>query len=431
MTYKEAIQNIESLHRFGPRPGLERISRLMDRLGNPQNALRFIHVAGTNGKGTTCTLLASVLHCAGYRTGLFVSPHVMDFRERMQIDGHMISQEELVSLADRVSPIIREMKLQGDGVTEFEAVTAMALLWFAQKKCDIVVLEVGLGGRLDATNVIPTPLVSVITSISLDHTKILGDTVEQIAYEKCGIMKENGVTVSYPNQDIKALEVIRKIAAERHNRFVDAADAGAEEISSDIDGTELYWHGVRLKLPFLGSHQVKNAATALSVLDVLRETGYTIPNEAIIQGFSSAVLPARFEVLSHSPIVILDGAHNPAGTAALAETVRRYLAGKDIVAVMGMLQDKDVDTALKKLCGLFSCVITTEPPGPRALPADALAQRWQQLGTCAESAGGYDAALQMAQERLKPNGAVVICGSLYLAGELRSRALEFWHQSEK
>jgi dihydrofolate synthase / folylpolyglutamate synthase len=299
------------------------------------------------------------------------------------------------------------------------------------KKCDIVVLEVGLGGRLDATNIIPTPLVSVITSISLDHTKILGDTVEQIAYEKCGIIKENGVTVSYPSQDIKALKVIRKIAAERSNRFVDAGHAGVAEIFAGLGGTELLWHHVRLKLPFLGRHQVKNAATALSVLNVLREMGYTISNESIQQGFSDAVLPARFEVLSHSPIVILDGAHNPAGTAALAKTIRRYLAGRDIVAVMGMLQDKDVDTALRNLSGLFSCVITTEPPSPRALPADALAQRWHQLGTCAEPAAGYDAALRMADERIKPGGAVVICGSLYLAGELRFRALQFWNQSGK
>jgi dihydrofolate synthase / folylpolyglutamate synthase len=431
MTYEEILYRIEALHQFGPRPGLERIGKLMNKLGNPQNDLRFIHVAGTNGKGTTCTLLASVLHCAGYRTGLFVSPHVADFRERLQIDGQMIAKEELVSLADRVFPIIREMELQGDGVTEFEAVTAMALLWYAQKKCDIVVLEVGLGGRLDATNIIPTPLVSVITSISLDHTKILGDTVEQIAYEKCGIIKENGVTVSYPSQDIKALKVIRKIAAERSNRFVDAAHAGVAEISAGLGGTELLWHHVRLKLPFLGRHQVKNAATALSVLNVLREMGYTISNESIQQGFSDAVLPARFEVLARSPIVILDGAHNPAGTAALAKTIRRYLAGRDIVAVMGMLQDKDVDTALRNLSGLFSCVITTEPPSPRALPADALAQRWHQLGTCAEPAAGYDAALRMADERIKPGGAVVICGSLYLAGELRFRALQFWNQSGK
>ncbi|MFU0833022.1 MAG: Dihydrofolate synthase [Oscillospiraceae bacterium] len=431
MTYEETLKNIESLHRFGPRPGLERISKLMDRLGNPQNTLKFIHVAGTNGKGTTCTLLASVLRCAGYRTGLFVSPHVTDFRERMQIDGHMISQQELVSIADRVFPIIREMELQGDGVTEFEAVTAMALLWFAQKNCDIVVLEVGLGGRLDATNVIPTPLVSVITSISLDHTKILGDTVEQIAYEKCGIIKENGVTVSYPDQDIKALEVIRQIAAERHNRLVSAATEGIEEVSFSIGGTELNWNDIRLRTPFLGCHQAKNAATALSVLSILRETGYNISNESIVQGFSHAELPARFEVLSRSPIVVLDGAHNPDGTAALGKTIRRYLAGKDVVAVMGMMQDKNVDIAVKNLSGLFSCVITTEPPSPRALPADVLAQRWRRVGAFAEPAVGYDEALRMADERLKPDGAVVICGSLYLAGEMRSRALQFWNQSEK
>ncbi|QAT50131.1 bifunctional folylpolyglutamate synthase/dihydrofolate synthase [Caproiciproducens sp. NJN-50] len=431
MTYEEAVRKIESLQQFGSRPGLERIRGLMGRLGNPQDGLRFVHVAGTNGKGTTCALLASVLCRAGYRTGLYLSPHLSDFRERMQIDGEMISHSDLASLAGRVFPEIEEMESQGEMITEFEAVTAMAFLWYADKACDLVVLEVGLGGRLDATNVIQKPLVSVITSISLDHTKILGDTVEQIALEKCGIIKEGGVTVSYPDQKPGAAETIRRTSMERHNRLVETAVSGVRELSTDLFGTELSWNGIRLHLPFLGEHQVKNAVTALAVLDVLRNSGYSIPEEAVKQGFSEAVFPARFEVLSRSPLVILDGAHNPDGTAALASAVRQYLPGRGLIAVMGMLKDKDVDAALKNLSGLFSYVITTEPSSPRAMSAHELAERWRRLGIPAEPAAGQDEALRMAHGRLSSNGALLICGSLYLAGAVRSHALKLWSPAKK
>lgn len=431
MTYEEAMQKIASLQRFGSRPGLERIRSLMKRLGNPQDRLRFVHVAGTNGKGSTCALLSSVLRCAGYRTGLYISPHLSDFCERMQIDGRMIPHGELACLADRVFSAIGEMNLRGEVITEFEAVTAMAFLWYAERHCDVVVLEVGLGGRLDATNVIAKSLVSVITSISLDHTKILGDTIEQIAFEKCGIIKEGGVTVCYPDQKPGAAETIGRIAAERHNRMIDAAGAGVRELSTSLSGTELCWNGTRLHLPFLGGHQVKNAATALTVLDVMRNSGYSIPEEAVKRGFSEAVFPARFEVLSHAPLVILDGAHNPDGTAALAAAVRRYLPGRRLVSVMGMLEDKDVDAALKNLSDLFFRVITTEPDSPRAMSAAALAERWMRLGTPAEPAPNPGESLRMAEAARAPDGAILICGSLYLAGILRPRALQFWNSQEK
>ena len=430
MTYEEAIQNIKSLHWFGSRLNPRCIRSLMERLGDPQDRLRFVHVAGTNGKGTTCELLSSVLCCAGYRTGLYLSPHVEDFCERMQIDGQMVSHEEIASLASRVFPVARKMRSQGELVTKFEIVTAMALLWYAERNCDLVILEVGLGGRLDATNVIQKPLVSVIASISLDHTQILGDTVEQIAREKCGIIKEGGVTVSYPGQTPEAAAVIRRIAAQRHNKLIDAASSAVKEISTSLSGTELSWRGLRLHLPFLGEHQVKNAETALTVLNVLREMGYSVPDDAVKCGFSKAKLPARFEILSRAPLVILDGAHNPNGTAALAAAIRRYLAGRDLVAVMGMLEDKDIDASLKNLSGLFSYVVTAEPSSPRAIRAAELAERWRRLGTPAGPASGYSEALRTANAKLRLGGAVLICGSLYLAGDLRRRALQLWNRPE-
>lgn len=423
MSYEEVIRTIESTHRFGPRPGLGRMRKLMARLGNPQDSLRFVHVAGTNGKGTTCTLISSVLCRAGYRTGLYLSPHVEDFRERMQIDGAMIPRPELAATAERVFPVAEEMRAAGEEVAEFELVTATALLWFAEKKCDIAVLEVGLGGRLDATNVIAPPLVSALVSLSLDHTAILGGTIEKIAAEKCGILKKGSAAVCAPGQPPEALAVIRRTAKEREVPLTEASEESVQVLSSSLSGTELLYRGIRLHLPFLGAHQVKNAVTALAVLEKLRSLGWSIPADALAEGFASARIPARLEVLSQDPPVLLDGAHNPGGTAVLAASVHRYLPGKKVTAVMGMLADKDVETSVQNLAGAFSRVVTVAPSTPRALSADALARIWRDLGVPAEPAADFDFALRRAFSRLEPDGAAVLCGSLYLAGDLRQRAL--------
>ena len=420
MDYEETVGRIESCHRFGPKPGLERIREMLSRLGNPQNGMSFIHVAGTNGKGTTCVLVASMLAKAGCRTGLYLSPHVCDFCERMQLNGEVIPREELVSLAQEVLPQAEKMAAEGRPLAEFELITAMALLWFAQRKCDVVVLEVGLGGRLDATNVIEKPLVSVIASISLDHTKILGDTLEQIAYEKCGIIKEGRPTVCYPDEPTEALAVIRRTARERRSRLTEASEVSVLPIRSDLSGTALLYNGEELRLPFLGEHQVKNAKTALAVREVLCGLGWDIPDSAVAAGFASAYLPARLEVLSRTPPVILDGGHNPEGTAAVAAAVRRYLPEKRVLAVMGMLADKDSISAVKNLTGVFSRVITVRPSSDRGLEAVRLAEFWSGFGAEAEPASDFTDALDRAFSVLDPvGGALVVCGSLYLAGDLR------------
>lgn len=424
MDYKEALEKIESLQFFGSRPGLERVGELLSRLGSPQDKLKIVHVAGTNGKGTTCELISSVLCEAGYKTGLYLSPHVSDFRERMQINGEMIPREKLVLLAQKVFEITEQMAREEKIITEFELITAIAMLWYAEENCDIVVLEVGLGGRLDATNVIKKPLVSVITSISLDHTKILGGTVEKIAAEKCGIIKEGGITVVSPCQKPEAMEIIKNIAAKRHNMLIDAGETDARVVSTNISGTILEYKEYSLHLPFIGAHQVQNAKTALAVLEILQEIYPKITIKTIADGFSAAKLPARLEVLSQSPLVLLDGAHNPGGTAALAEAVREYFPGQKIIAIMGMLADKDVDLAVKNLSGLISQVVTVSPSSSRAMSAEDLAARWERLGVCAYPAAGFDCALEKAFGLLKPDGVLLICGSLYLAGDLRGRVIK-------
>lgn len=431
MTYQEAVDKINSLLRFGMKPGLERVSALLKRLGNPQEKLQCIHVAGTNGKGTTSTLLSSVLRAAGYRTGLFTSPFVVEFRERFQINGQMIEKEELAGLLDEAMPIVEEMAKEGEAVTEFELITALALLWFARRECDFVVLEVGLGGRFDATNVIPTPLVAVITSISLDHTAVLGNTVEQIAFEKAGIVKPGGATVLYPEQEPSVFEVIGSVCQQRGNELRVADLAEVQRVAESIHGSELIYRGQNLFLPFVGDHQVKNAATALAAIEVLREKGVSIPDETLKTGFCGAVLPARMELLSEKPTVLLDGGHNPGGAAALADVLRRYVNGRKIVALMGMMSDKDSVTALSILAPLFSHIITLQPENPRALTSERLAE--QASAFCAWVTPMHDgeAALRAALDEAGEAGAVVICGSFFLAGEIRLPALNILQERQK
>ena len=266
---------------------------------------------------------------------------------------------------------------------------------------------------------IGTPLVSVITSISLDHTSVLGDTVEQIAAEKAGIIKPYGVTVAYGDQLPGAMEVIRRAAMKQHNRLVEAAPSVLSVVSSGLHGTELRYEGLSLHLPLLGEYQVKNAATALAALSVVQEHGYSIPDQALMEGFAAVRFPARMELLSENPLVFLDGAHNPDGTHALAETLRNHLAGRSLVGLIGMLADKDVHTAAENLDGLFEQVVTVTPDNPRAMPAEELTAIWRVHGTPAYPVEGVSAAFDKALTLLKENGALVICGSLFLAGEIR------------
>lgn len=426
MTYEEALQQIHALHRFKKVPGLAHLRKLLHTLGDPQEKLSFVHVAGTNGKGSTSTMIASILRKSRYRTGLYVSPFVTDFCERIQLNNQPISHRELAQAAEDVLPVLLQMEQNDEDISEFEAVTAIALYWFAQQNCDVVVLEVGLGGRLDATNVISAPLCAVITHISYDHTDILGDTLTQIAGEKCGILKEGCEVVTAPKQNPEALGVIRSTAAERHCRLTETDLSQLHVVEETLAGTRMCYKDVLLDMDLLGAYQITNAATALACAEVLRNRkGFTrITNVSCAAGFAAVRMPARFEVLCKKPLTVIDGAHNPDGARALAESLRHYLPGKQLIALTGMCADKDVSHFVHTLAPLFAEAVVLPIQNPRSMQPEALTALWQQENVTAHL-GTYPAqALSLAVQLAGKDGAVVVCGSLYLAGELRPVALE-------
>lgn len=423
MTYQQAMEKINSRLLFGMKPGLERMRALMERLGNPQDRVKFVHVCGTNGKGSVCALVSSVLRESGCRTGLNTSPYVLDFRERFQIDGEMITEEELAAEMDVIWPQVEDLDAQGVAVSEFELVTAIALHWFASKDCGAAVLEVGMGGMHDATNIIPTPEAAAVMSISLDHTAWLGDTVEQIALEKSGVIKRGGRVVLYPEQQPGVREIITGVCAGREAELYVPDMAKITVLSEDIDGTDFELGGLKLHTPFLGEHQVKNAATALEVVEILRRRGFTITDESLAQGFRNAFIPARMEVLSRRPLCLLDGGHNPGCALVLREALERYVPGPR-TAIMGMMADKDSAAALEILGPMFQKIITVRPNNPRSLGAEELAATASRFCKEAQPAPGCREALDLAMDGLGEDDALIACGSFYLAGELRPLLLE-------
>lgn len=422
MDYQQTLDYIHSIKRFGKKPGLQRIKELLDLLGNPQSKLQFVHVAGTNGKGSTTRMISGVLQEAGYRTGMFISPFVLDFRERMQVNGQMITKDDLCSVYERVKAAALTLEKQGKDVAEFEVVTAGALLWFAQQQCDLVVLEVGIGGRFDATNVIDTPLVSVITSISMDHTEILGDTIGQIAFEKCGIIKRGGVTVSYPLQQPEAMEVIQRRTQEEGNRLI-VGDVDAVTIhSTDLTGSAFAYRGKELLLPLAGIHQIYNCITALEAIEVLRQKNFAISDINITNGIKKSRFPARMEVLRQQPLVVLDGAHNFSGAKALADNLAAF-DQRDWVAITGILGDKDADGVLEAVAPFCRELITVPPKTYRAVDPAQLAARAEQFCPCVFPIHDEREAFRLALEHAGPDGKILIFGSLYLAADLRTIVL--------
>lgn len=423
MTYQEAVAKIDSRLLFGMKPGLERMRALMWELGDPHKKLRFVHVCGTNGKGSVCTLVSSVLKESGYKTGLNISPYVLSFRERFQIDGRMMTEKELIREVEVIWPAVERLDARDIVVSEFELVTAIAIHWFAQSGCDIAVLEVGMGGLHDATNVIPTPEAAAVMSISLDHTQWLGDTVEQIALEKSGIIKQDGRVVLYPQQEPGVEDIIKGVCTGRGAQLRVPDMGKIRLLEEDIDGTDFEAEGLTLHTPFLGEHQVKNAAVALELVKILRERGFDISDGSLKAGFEKAFIPARMEILGREPLCLLDGGHNPGCAAALRDALTRFVPGRR-VAIMGMMADKDSAAALEVLGPLFSRIVTVKPENPRSLSAEELAKTAARFCPEAVPADSCREALDMALEGLSGEDALIVCGSFYLAGEIRPLLLE-------
>ena len=420
MNSTQAIEYIHSRLKFGINPGMERITALCAALGNPQDSLRFVHIAGTNGKGSTSTMIASALTAAGYKTGLFTSPYVIDFRERIQVDGGMISPDDLAKTVEQVKSACELIEKDGIVPTEFETITAAAFLYFKNVHCDVVVLEVGLGGLLDSTNLIKTPLVSVITSISMDHTAVLGDTIAEIAAQKSGIIKPDGVTVMYPEQAEKVAEVIAKTAEKNNNRLVVPQLSDCRINNESLNGTDITFDNLELHIPFAGEHMVKNAVTAVCAL---RECGLKISDEQIAKGIVNAVMPARMEVIGDGK-VILDGGHNEGCAEALRAFVEKFVRGKR-TAVCALMGDKDCETYLRIVAPLFDKMYLTAPDNPRSLSPQELCELAQKYCKNCVAFDSPIAACKAAIEDAENSGATaVVCGSFYLAGEVRDFLLE-------
>ena len=416
MNDTETLSWIHGTERFGSRLGLGRMGRLLHRMGDPHLKVPFIHVAGTNGKGSTTTLIASALTAGGFKTGKFISPYILEFRERMQIDGQMIPEETLAALATRLRPIAEEFKAAGDPVTEFELVTVLGLCWFAEQNCDIAVLEVGLGGRLDATNIIPPPVVAVITRIDYDHTAILGDTLSAIAGEKCGIVKRGSTVISYPDQAGEALAVIRRRAAEENDPLLLPDLSQLTVLSSGLCGSRFCYRGEKYSIPLPGPHQVLNAVTALEALKALSDTRFAVSPQEIAAGFAAARFPARLELLRQSPPVLLDGAHNPNGGRALCDAVKS-LGLHHLTAVVGMLRDKDCLPVLQMMAPYCARMIVTTVPNPRSYPAEEFAGLARSVCPRVTVCPDCQEAARLALA--EGGNGVLVFGSLYLASAVR------------
>lgn len=425
----DAIERIHEFDRFGMVLGLERMNVMLEKLGHPERDLKVIHVAGTNGKGSVCRYMYEALEENGYKVGLYTSPFVQCFNERIQFDRDMITDEELAVHTKIAVDKTEEMVREGyESPTEFEVVTAVAFLYFAAKKTDFVILEVGLGGIGDSTNVIEKPIISIITSISYDHMDRLGNTLAEIAGEKAGIIKP-AVPVVSNVEEPEAAKVIARKAYQADARFYDATklkykikneSAFGYEFEMDIYGTD--YSDVKISMP--GRHQVENAKTALVALELLRKQGIIkVHRDKLYKGFNIARQPGRFEVFDRQPCIVLDGAHNAAGAAALKRTVQECFMGKKIVMVTGMLADKDVDSIVDSFCEITDAFIAAEPDNPRKLPAEELALKLEERGVTFNIANNAETALKMAVTHDSKPDVVLCAGSLYLISAIRGELI--------
>ena len=415
MTYGEALEYIHGVSWTFCKPGLDRTRELCAALGDPQNSLKFIHVAGTNGKGSFCAMLDSVLRAAGYKVGLYTSPYIRVFNERMRVNGENIPDATLAEITEYVRPIADKMT---DKPTEFELITAIAFEYFKRERCDVVILEAGMGGRLDSTNIISTPILSVITGNALDHTAFLGDTVEKIAAEKAGIIKT--APVLYGGEDKSAREVIKAKADECGVRFIEPEYSLICDLAADLRGTKFsYRQHKNVKINLLGLYQPKNAALVLEAVDALDGIGMPVSEAAVLSGLESAQWPARFEIVNHSPLIIFDGAHNPQGISVAVESIAHYFGDRRVAVITGVLKDKDYEFIASRLATVAFCAFTVTPDNPRALTAEEYAAVLRKNGVSATPTSSIREAVTLAVSAADKSGDAIVClGSLYTYCEI-------------
>ncbi len=419
MNIDECLLWIHGLHKFGKKSGLDNIRFMLECLGNPQEKLRFVHVAGTNGKGSVCSYLSSIFTRAGYKTGLFISPYIERFHERIQIDQREISDADLIRFTARVQACMETLNARGIYPISFEVIMAIAFLYFAEQSCDIVVLETGVGGLLDCTNVIEHPEVCVITEIGLDHTKYLGDTVEKIAAQKAGILKPGSPAVLYPKQDARARDVVEKIA-EAIGVPVYTPDLSTLSVtSSGLSGSVFDIDTQKdLHIRLVGEHQIYNALTAIEAIRRLPDR-WQVSEQAILSGLKAARWKCRFEVFWKHPLFVLDGAHNLDGMRAFAHTAKRLLSKKRLVCVVGMLNDKDYQAALLEIGTLPDVLIVTSVPSERQKDVESVFSYAKTVCQTVRLEPDPCQAIRIAAQLCGPEGAVLVCGSLYLCGYVR------------
>lgn len=415
MNFNQSVEYIHSLLTFGIQPGLERISILLDLLDNPQEKIKTVHIAGTNGKGSTSTHLANILTSAGYKTGLYTSPYVIDFCERIQIDGENIPKDCLAEIVTKVKSEIEKLNEQGIIITEFEAITATAFLYFYEAGCDYAVIEVGLGGRFDATNVIKKPEAIVITSISLDHTKILGNSISQIAFEKCGVIKYKVPVITSHNQDNKALEIINRTATEKSCNLIIAKPEKTKVLFESLMVRQIIkfsYDGSEYLLKLMGEHQIENA---VNVIEAARVLG--IDDRYIKEGLAKTTMLARMEIIGENPLIIRDGGHNEGCANALHDFLVKYNV-KKINMLIGLMADKDVEGYVAKIAPLCKSIVTVTPSNPRALKSEELKKIAEKYCDNVKSINNPKEGYKYILSNSKEDDTVLVCGSFYMMSDI-------------
>lgn len=420
MNLEETLAYIHSNYWNGGTFGLDRMNQLLDLIGHPEKGLKFIHIAGTNGKGSTASMSANILQKAGYTVGLYTSPYIFRFHERMQVNGACIGDEELIEICAQIKEKADTLDSQP---SEFELVTCIAFEYFKRHHCDIISLEVGLGGEYDATNTIESPEVAVLTNIGLDHTELLGDTLEKIATTKSKIVKPGCDCVTY-REPASVEAVFEARCREVGARWTKADFDSLVPVSASLEGQVFHWGQYEnLQLPLLGQHQLKNAATVLTIIEVLRQRGWSISDEAVREGLATVSWPGRFELVARDPLFIVDGGHNPQCIEALVNNVRDYLGGRKLVILSGVLRDKDFHQMYKDMVPFAGEIVTVTPNNPgRAMPAAELKSYLEQFGKPVTACDTIAEGVKLAKEKAGADGVVLAYGSLYMVGDIENAA---------